>query len=158
MVLLVVGAVGATAYGSSADARLAPGERLTIGAYKLELVRVERRAGPNYQEVAAVMKVRRDGADLGLITPARRVYAPGDRSANEAAIRTDWGRGEDLFVRLQNGSLAGDGAGVEALVNPAINLLWLSGLLFLAGVFVVGWPDRRSPQRSLTPEAARSPV
>ena len=36
---------------------------------------------------------------------------------------------------------------VKALVNPLVNLIWLAGLLFVAGSLITLWPDAREQRR-----------
>ncbi len=33
------------------------------------------------------------------------------------------------------------------IVNPLVNLIWLAGLVFLAGALVTMWPDAREQRR-----------
>lgn len=46
---------------------------------------------------------------------------------------------------------------VKALVKPLVNLIWLAGLVFLAGSLIALWPDARE-QRRLAARYARSSV
>ena len=36
---------------------------------------------------------------------------------------------------------------LEVIVNPLVNLIWLSGLVFLLGSLVTMWPDAREQRR-----------
>jgi len=36
---------------------------------------------------------------------------------------------------------------VRVLVNPLVNLIWLSGLVFLVGSLITMWPDAREERR-----------
>ena len=61
-------------------------------------------------------------------------------------IRTDWLRGEDLFVIADR--FYPDGSVVlKVIVNPLVNFIWLSGLIFLLGSVVAMWPDAREQRR-----------
>jgi cytochrome c-type biogenesis protein CcmF len=150
MVLIILGIVGTTAYGSVTETTLRPGDSLSIGAYHLRFNRIVTEAGPNYTDNAAVFSITRNGQRLGEIAPASRIYpaatASGDQRSNEVAIRTDWTRGEDLFMILESAQTSGS-VTVKALINPLVNLLWLGGILFAGGALVTAWPDRREARR-----------
>jgi cytochrome c biogenesis factor len=36
---------------------------------------------------------------------------------------------------------------LEAIVNPLVNFIWLSGLIFVIGSAVTMWPDAREQRR-----------
>ena len=45
-------------------------------------------------------------------------------------------------IRLDDGSVI-----LEVIVNPLVNLTWLSGLIFVLGSVVTMWPDAREQRR-----------
>jgi cytochrome c biogenesis factor len=73
-------------------------------------------------------------------------YFAEEQTSNEVGIRTDRLRAEDLFVIADrfypDGSVI-----IEAIVNPLVNLIWLSGLIFVLGSVVAMWPDAREQRR-----------
>ena len=36
---------------------------------------------------------------------------------------------------------------LKVLINPLVNLIWLAGLLFVAGSLITMWPDAREQRR-----------
>jgi cytochrome c biogenesis factor len=46
---------------------------------------------------------------------------------------------------------------VKVLINPLVNVLWLAGIVFLAGGLVAAWPDRREARR-LARRYAEEPI
>ena len=47
-------------------------------------------------------------------------------------------------------STNGDGSvQLKALVNPLVNVIWLAGLVFLAGSLIALWPDPAEERRLL---------
>jgi cytochrome c biogenesis factor len=73
-------------------------------------------------------------------------YFAEEQTSNEVGIRTDWLRGEDLFVIADR--FYPDGSVVlEAIVNPLVNFIWLSALIFVLGSAVAMWPDAREQRR-----------
>ena len=78
--------------------------------------------------------------------------------SSEVGVRTDYLTGEDLFVIP--GTIYPDGSmHFRIFVKPLVNLLWLSGLVFLLGSIIALWPDAREERRlAVRYEEAGSPV
>ena len=146
IVLLLVGAVGIGAYGTTREAKLAPGGSLAAGDYSLTYLGSGQRRGPNAQELRARILVSRDGETLGTVTPGKNRYFAEDQVSNEVAIRSDLVRGEDLFVIADQFNADGS-VFLKVFVNPLVNLIWLAGLVFLVGSAVAMWPDAREQRR-----------
>jgi cytochrome c-type biogenesis protein CcmF len=155
VVLAVIGIVGTTAYTTVHETTVKVGDRIAVRDYRLTFLGLRRTSGPNFDEVEARFAVARGGDRLGTIAPATRVYTVEGQS-NEVAIRTDYGRGEDLYAILS--SVLPDGrVHVKVLINPLVNVLWLAGIVFLAGGLVAAWPDRREARR-LARRYAEEPI
>ncbi|HEX2045755.1 MAG TPA: cytochrome c-type biogenesis CcmF C-terminal domain-containing protein, partial [Gaiellaceae bacterium] len=146
IVLLLFGAVGIGGFSTSAERKLAPGESLRVGDYRLELLGTEQRRGANAEELRARLAVFRDDEPLGTVAAGKNRYLAEQQTSNEVAIRTDWLRAEDLFVIGDQFNSDGS-VFVRVFVNPLVNLLWLSGLVFIAGALVTLWPDAREQRR-----------
>lgn len=146
VVLLVVGAIGIGAYSTSREARLEPGATVFVGDYSLRYLGSRVTNGANAEELRARFAVARDGEALGTIEAGKNRYRAEQETSNEVAIRSDLLRAEDLFVIADQFSDDGS-VFVEAIVNPLVNLIWLSGLVFLLGSVVAMWPDAREQRR-----------
>jgi cytochrome c-type biogenesis protein CcmF len=156
VVLFAIGVAGSSAYDTVSEGRLARGETLTVGDYRLTYDALEERAGPNATEVRAVMAVERDGDALGTLEAGKNAYTAERLVSNEVGIRSDPLTGEDLFLIAEQ--LNPDGTVyVRAFVKPLVNLLWVAGLVFLLGSLVALWPDARE-QRRLATRYARAGV
>src|SRR5262245_13540952 len=146
IVLLLIGAIGIGGFSSTREARLAPGESVTAGDYRLVYTGSAERRGANAQEVRAQLDVFRGGDRIGALEAGKNTYFAEEQTSNEVGIRTDWLRGEDLFVIADrfypNGSVI-----LQVIVNPLVNFIWLSGLIFLLGSVVAMWPDAREQRR-----------
>jgi cytochrome c-type biogenesis protein CcmF len=146
IVVLLIGAVGIGGFSTSREARLAAGESMTVGDYRLTYVGSEERRGANAQEVRAQLDVSRDGESLGTMQAGKNSYFAEEQTSNEVGIRTDWLRGEDLFV-IADRFYPDGSVDLETIVNPLINFIWLSGLIFVLGSAVTMWPDAREQRR-----------
>ena len=145
IVLLLIGAIGIGGFSSSREARLEPGESVTVGGYTLTFVGSEQRRGVNAQELRARLAVDRGGERLGTISPGKNRYFAEEQTSNEVAIRSDLLRAEDLFVIADQ--FRGRTVYLEVIVNPLVNLIWLAGVVFLVGSVVTLWPDAREQRR-----------
>ena len=146
IVLLLVGAVGIGGFSTTREARLAPGESLELGGYRLQFLGAAQSRGPNAQELRANLAVYRGDERVGTVSAGKNRYLAEQQTSNEVAIRTDWLRGEDLFV-IGDQFNADGSVFVKVLVNPLVNLIWLAGFVFVAGALVAMWPDAREQRR-----------
>jgi cytochrome c-type biogenesis protein CcmF len=154
IVLLLVGAVGIGGFGTTRETELRPGESVTVGAYSLTYLGSERIRGANAEELRARLAVSREGEALGTVSPGKNRYFAEQQVSNEVAIRSDLLRAEDLFVIADE--FKGKTVFLKVLVNPLVNLIWLAGLVFLAGSLLTMWPDARE-QRRLARRFAEEP-
>ncbi|MEO8290363.1 MAG: cytochrome c-type biogenesis CcmF C-terminal domain-containing protein [Gaiellaceae bacterium] len=146
IVILLIGAVGIGGFGTTREAKVAAGESMSVGDYKLTYLGSEEERAANAQEVRARIAVSRGGDELGTVLAGKNRYFAEQQTSNEVAIRSDWLRGEDLFVIADQ--FNGDGTVyLKVLVNPLVNLLWLAGLVFVLGSLITMWPDAREQRR-----------
>jgi len=152
VVLLAIGVAGSSLYDTTREATLRPGESLAVGQYRLLYRGSTERQNGNATELRAVVDVERDGESLGRLQPGKNAYPIPGRAdtevSTEAAIRSDWLTGEDLFLIAERiGAGPGDAVELKVLVNPLVNLIWLAGFVFVAGSLVTLWPDARARRR-----------
>ena len=145
IVLLAIGIVGSSAYDTTRDAQLRPGQSMSVAGYDLRYRGVEESRGANAQEIRAVVDVSRDGEQLGTLRPGKNRYFAEQQVSNEAAIRSDPLNGEDLFLIADQ--IDGETVFLRVLVKPLVNLLWIAGFVFLAGAAIALWPDAREQRR-----------
>jgi cytochrome c-type biogenesis protein CcmF len=152
IVLLAIGIAGSSAYDTVSEARLAQGQSLTAGDYRLRYRSLEERAGANATEIRTVLDVTRDGKDLGTVEAGKNGYTAERQVSTEVGIRSDLVTGEDLFVIAE---VNPDGtAYFRVFVKPLVNLIWLAGFVFLLGSLIALWPDAREQRRLATRYAA----
>jgi cytochrome c-type biogenesis protein CcmF len=156
IVLLLLGAAGIGGFGSTKEARLSQGDSLRVGAYELSYLGSGERRGANAIEGRASFDVMRGGDQRGTISAGKNRYLAEQQVSNEVGIRTDWLRGEDLFLIVNQFNEDGS-VFVKVLVNPLVNFIWLAGIVFLLGSLVAMWPDARE-QRRLARRFAYAPA
>jgi cytochrome c-type biogenesis protein CcmF len=146
IVLLLIGAVGIGGFGTTREGKLAQGDSLQVGGYTLTYLGSGEQRAANAQEIRARLAVSRGGEDLGTVLAGKNRYFAEQQTSNEVAIRSDWLRAEDLFVIADQFNPDGS-VFLKVLVNPLVNLIWLAGLLFVAGALITLWPDAREQRR-----------
>src|SRR6266542_2153422 len=146
IVLLAIGIVGSSAYDTTRQAKLRPGQSMEVRGYTLTYQRLTDRQGPNDRELRAIVAVRRGSHDEGTMSAGKNQYPVEQQTSNEVDIRSNWLNGQDLYLIAQqidkNGTVY-----FKAEVLPLVNLIWLAGFVFLGGALIALWPDARESRR-----------
>src|SRR5918995_286946 len=149
---------GYVVHAAVGERRLAAGDTLAVGDYRLTYRGLEEREAANATEVRAVVGVERDGEDLGTVEAGKNAYTAERQVSNEVGIRSDLLTGEDLFLIAEQVNPDGT-VYIRAFVKPLVNLIWLAGLVFVLGALITLWPDAREQRRlALRYEGAEAPV
>jgi cytochrome c-type biogenesis protein CcmF len=158
IVILVVGMAGSSLYDSVGEGRLARGDSLAVGDYRLTYRDLVEREGPNATHVRAALDVERGGESLGTVEAGKNAYTVERQVSNEVGVRTDYLTGEDLFVIAEQVNADGS-VYLRVFVKPLVNLLWLAGFVFLLGSLIALWPDAREQRRlAVRYSGAETPV
>jgi cytochrome c-type biogenesis protein CcmF len=146
IVLLAIGIAGSSAFDRVAEARLAQGQAMAIGDYRLTYESLDERLAANATEVRATLRVVRGDRDLGTLEAGKNAYTIEQQVSNEVGIRSDPLTGEDLFVIAEQ--IDRDGTVYfRVFVKPLVNLIWIAGGVFLLGSLIALWPDAREQRR-----------
>src|SRR6266576_1458633 len=146
VVLLAIGVAGSSAYQTVREARLHPGDSMTVARNRLVFRGFEARTVSNHREIRANIDAYRGGEYLGRYRPGKNQYFAEDQISNEVAIRHDLLTGGDLFLIADQ--VNSDGSiDLKALQKPLVNLIWLAGLVFVGGSLIALWPDAREERR-----------
>ena len=146
IVLLAIGIAGSSAYDTTREARLRPGQSMEIRGYTLTYRKLVQHQSENAQEVRALVDVRRGGSRDGTLSAGQNHYPVEGQTSREVAIRSDLVTGEDLYLIAQQ--IDSDGTVFfKAETLPLVNLIWLAGFIFLGGTLIALWPDAREARR-----------
>jgi cytochrome c-type biogenesis protein CcmF len=130
---------------------VAPGDKVEIAGYVLDYEGLSPRKGPNYVEDVATFRVSGNGVTPYRLEPAKRVYTTRRMPTTEAAIDTHGF--SQLYLSLgeaeQDGSIT-----LRAWWKPLVTLIWLGGLIMVAGG-VASLSDRRLRVGAPRPAKAR---
>ncbi len=144
ILLLAVGIAGSSAYGTTVERKLSPGQSLAIRGYTVRYDGLEQRRTANSQDVRAVLSL--GGRASGTMTSGQNTYLVEQSTSREVGIRTNWLRAEDLYVIADQIQPNGD-VYFKVLVKPLVGLIWLAGFVFVLGSLVTLWPDAREERR-----------
>jgi len=142
--------VGITMFGIAAltgyqveDIRVAQeGQPYRVGAYEIELVRVDQNVrGPNYISTMGVVAVRdgETGQEISVINPERRIYPVAGMPTTEAGINNGFTR--DVYVTLGDPQ-EGGGWALRTWIKPFANWIWGGTIIMALGGFL-SLSDRR---------------
>ena len=148
VVLLAIGIAGSSAYGTSREVKLLPGQTATVAGYRLTYQGLDPiRNDPNRTGAYAVLAV--SGRYHGTLRSGDVTYTGFQETDRDVGIKTDWLRAQDLYViaDFEKGSQA---VFFKVLVKPLVNLIWIAGIVFVLGSLVALWPDARAQRRLAT--------
>ncbi|MCP5285471.1 MAG: heme lyase CcmF/NrfE family subunit [Burkholderiaceae bacterium] len=121
------------------DERVQPGQAVALAGLDFRFDGVRDRTGPNYDALQATVTVLRDGQELQVMHPEKRVYRVQRNPMTEAAIAP--GLLRDLYVSL--GEEVAPGAwSLRVHVKPFVDWIW-GGCLLMALGGAVAASDRR---------------
>jgi len=147
VVLLTIGVVGSSVYGSARTAHLQPGQATSVGGYSARYLGTKLTHSPSHDALRGEFALSYRGKPLGIVAAGKNHYKVEQFFSNAVGIHTDWLRAED--VMLIGDQFDKDGSVfLKIAVNPLIDLIWIAGIVFLLGSAVAMWPDARE-QRQL---------
>jgi cytochrome c-type biogenesis protein CcmF len=141
---MAVGVAGITLvanYQQERDVRMSVGDHTTLAGYTFTFQGTTEHIGPNYRAARGIVEVSKDGKQLFVMHPEKRVYNASGMPMTEAAIDPDFFR--DVYVAL--GEPLDDQArtwAVRVFHKPFINWLWLGAMMMVIGGFMAA-ADRR---------------
>ena len=149
IVLLAIGIVGSGAYGTEREVPLAAGQSMQMPGYTLtnEGLTQTRSLTESGTTVYTHVHLLVHGRWNGTMT-STYVNSSSLGPSHDVGIHTNWLRGEDLYVILDQ--VVGNQVYLKVLVKPLVNLLWIAGYLFVFGSLVAMWPDAREQRRLVT--------
>ncbi len=139
---VAVFALGIAIYGGynlEKEQRMEVGQSVELAGYTFKFDGVHDVTGPNYQAKAGVVRVSKDGKEILVMRPEKRVYLVQKTPMTEAAI--DSGFFRHLFVALGE-PLSGGAWSLRIYYKPFVQWIWIGPLLMALGGFLAA-TDRR---------------
>ncbi|RIK87165.1 MAG: heme lyase NrfEFG subunit NrfE [Hyphomicrobiales bacterium] len=156
--LSVLGIVAVTSLEVERIEVMRPGDTVEIAGYTLRFEGLVPHRGPNFTEEQGRFTYFSGGVRAGEIVSSKRLYTARQMPTTEAGIAT---RGfSQLYVALGDAT-ANDGVVVRAWWKPQVLLIWIGGLVMMAGGTIslldrrlrVGAPSRRRARPARSAEA-----
>ncbi len=146
IVLIFIGIAGSL-YKDVYEFEMAPGQTVTFDQYSATLEKFEDRESANQSERYAVLHLESDDQFLSEVRPARFFYKNPEQPTTEVDIYSRWS--EDVYFTLGDFHSETGSAKIQITLNPLISLLWLGGLILIAGGFISMLPpmefQRKNP-------------
>ncbi|MFO0733268.1 MAG: heme lyase CcmF/NrfE family subunit [Nitrospiraceae bacterium] len=135
----IVGVTLVKGFETEQDVRMTVGSTATLGGYTFRFDGTQEVKGPNYLAARGRVHVSRDGREVTVMYPEKRLYTAQNQTMTEAAI--DAGLWRDLYVSLGE-PLDDGGWSVRLYHKPFIDWIW-GGCLLMALGGGVAISDRR---------------
>ena len=150
--VFIVGVTLVKGYEAEKDVRMDVGETVTVGGYTFRFDGVSEVPGPNYTAARGAIQVSRDGRELRMMYPEKRLYTVQQMPMTEAAIDTGFTR--DLYISM--GEPVSETAwAVRVQVKPFVDWIW-GGCILMALGGLLAASDRR--YRLALREQAKAPA
>ncbi|MNO72412.1 Cytochrome c-type biogenesis protein CcmF [compost metagenome] len=134
-----IGIVLTSQFSAQRDMRMAPGESIELAGYQFRFEGTSHFEGPNFTSDKGTVRVTRNGEEVTVLHPEKRMYTVQSSMMTEAGIYGSLTR--DLYVALgeplDNGAWA-----VRVHIKPFVRFIWLGGLLMGFGGLLAAL-DRR---------------
>jgi cytochrome c-type biogenesis protein CcmF len=141
--LFILGATTVESFKQEADLSLRPGQSAEHAGFVFTMNSLRDVQGPNYTAIESEVRITRDGEEVAVVHPQKRVYRVQTMPMTEAGIDGRWNR--DLFVAM--GEQLGDGAwSLRLQYKPLVRFIWLGAFIAAMGG-LISVCDRRYRQR-----------
>ncbi len=141
--LFVLGATITESYTLQMDHSLSAGQSVTVSGYEFRVGPFRELQGPNYKAVESEVTVWRDGEQVTVLYPQKRLYEVRQTLLTEAGIDVGWSR--DLLVSM--GEDLGNGTwSMRLQFKPMVRFVWWGAAIMAIGG-LIGILDRRYRQR-----------
>ena len=136
-------------YEVEEDLTMAIGSSATVGGYQFRFADLHQLHGPNYEAIEGDLPVTRNGSEVTVLHPQKRIYRVQRTPTTEAAIQP--GLTRDLYVSLGE-SVQPNTWTLRVHVKPFVDWIW-GGCLLMALGGIVAVSDRRYRQKARTAHA-----
>ncbi len=122
------------------------GDTTTLSGYDFRFDGITQAAGPNYSAIQGHLTVSKQGRQLAILTPQKRLYTVQNMPMTEAGVAA--GLWSDQYASLGEG-LADGSWSIRLYYKPMVNWIW-GGCLLMALGGVLALSDKRYRLRKKT--------
>ena len=130
MAVTLLGVVSVGTWATERIVGLKPSQTVSLSGFDLSFDGLAQRSGPNYRELVGKFTVRRGGALIATVEPAKRSFESRATTTTEAALLT---RGfSQLYLSL--GDVNDDGSvAIRIYHKPLVLLIWIGAIVMMLG-------------------------
>ncbi|HEX2618548.1 MAG TPA: cytochrome c-type biogenesis CcmF C-terminal domain-containing protein, partial [Phototrophicaceae bacterium] len=134
-----IGIIGSTIFQVKTEQSLAVGGTMQLQDYSLRFDGFEQGPAADGRELTiANVTVFRDGQEISKLRPRMDFFPTSNMTMTIAGAHSTL---ENDFYVLLNGYDTTTGTGrFWVYINPLVNLIWIGGLILIAGTFISAWP------------------
>jgi cytochrome c-type biogenesis protein CcmF len=128
--MTLLGVVSVGTWASERIVGLKPSQTVSLSGFDLSFDGLVQRSGPNYRELVGKFTVRRGGAPIAIMEPAKRSFDSRATTTTEAALLS---RGfSQLYLSL--GDVNDDGSvAIRLYYKPMVLLIWIGAVVMMFG-------------------------
>jgi len=138
IVVLALGIVGSSFYGSQQDILLSPGQSANVEGYNVRYVDSRTVARADRTESYYTIDITKNGDHVTTLEAQRTFYPDFNMNATRAGIRST--PVQDLYVVPSESREGSDVIGFRVFINPLIWWLWIAGPIMILGTVIALWP------------------
>jgi cytochrome c-type biogenesis protein CcmF len=143
LALFIVGATTVESWREQIDLSLSPGQSAQVAGYTFTMTKLGPVSGPNFEAIESEVVISRDGSEVAVVHPQKRVYRVQKSPMTEAGIANDWNR--HLLVSMGE-ALGNNTWSFRLQYKPMVRFIWMGAFIMAFGGLVAVC-DRRYRQR-----------
>ncbi len=125
--LMVIGVGFSGPYKLEREVSLTQGESVQLGQYQIQFTQMFEGSGPGFHFIEGELKISKNGTQIGILTPQRRIYDKWNKM-QFAEASTQFSLGNELYASLLG--LDQNQRGIFRISsNPLVNWIWIGGAL-----------------------------
>jgi cytochrome c-type biogenesis protein CcmF len=145
MIVFFIGVAG-QAFNQEQEQEMGMGDTMRVGHYSLKLISDNHDDTPQYESLAAILQVEKNGRPYATMYPERRGYKAQGGQAN-TIVANHISLAEDLYVIYEGQNPQNGHPILKAFVNPLVVWVWIGVLIVILGTGI-----------ALVPNAVKAPV
>ena len=144
VVLMALGVIGIEFFQTETQGTIPEGGALNLGSYTMVFEKLDIFDAPDARNVArAVVSVNKDGKVLDELYPRRDFFYDSGQPMTIPGVRSTLV--DDFYVILVDWKVvSAEGATFKVYHNPLVKWLWIGAWVFIIGVVVATWPDKKT--------------
>ncbi len=154
MVLMALGIIGIDLFQTETQGTVPIGGQITLDDYIItydSLAVWDSHDGRNISR--ATVTIFKNGVEVGQLNPRRDYYYESQQPSTIPGVRSTWE--DDLYILLIDWQpISTQAATFKIYHNPLVNWLWIGSFVFILGILIAAWPDRKVEARQERAAAA----